>query len=72
MPNNNKIATQKEVLEFYTDIMRRNIPDENIKLSEAISAADKIYKHYKETTIAKNDEKETGIVFIPEVKNKKG
>lgn len=72
MPKNKKIATQKEVLEFYTDIMRRNIPDENVKLSEAISAADKIYKHYKETTAAKSDEKETGIVFIPEIKTEKG
>ncbi len=68
MARTKKIATQKEVLEFYTDIMRRDIPDENVKLSEAISAADKLYKHFKETDVSDADKKKTGIVILPEIK----
>lgn len=67
MSRKKKIATQKEVLEFYTDIMRRDIPDETIKLSEAMSAADKLYKHFKDTTSDESDNKETGIVILPEI-----
>lgn len=72
MAKKKKIATQKEVLEFYTDIMRRDIPDENVKLSEAMSAADKLYKHFKETTVLDTDKKETGVVLLPEIKKEKG
>ncbi|MBR0360210.1 MAG: hypothetical protein IIX21_03770 [Clostridia bacterium] len=68
MARKKKIATQKEVLEFYTDIMRRDIPDETVKLSEAMSAADKLYKHFKETTVADSDKKGTGVVLLPEVR----
>lgn len=68
MAKKKKIATQKEVLEFYTDIMRRDIPDETVKLSEAMSAADKLYKHFKEEKVDETDKKETGIVILPEVK----
>lgn len=68
MSKSKKIATQKEVLEFYTEIMRRDIPDENVKLSEAISAADKLYKHFKETSVTDTDKTETGIVILPEIK----
>lgn len=68
MAKKKKIATQKEVLEFYTDIMRRDIPDENVKLSEAMSAADKLYKHFKEITVADSDKKETGVVLLPETR----
>ena len=48
--------------------MRRDIPDETVKLSEAMSAADKLYKHFKETTVSDSDKKETGVVLLPEVR----
>lgn len=72
MSQKEKIATQKEVLEFYTDVMRRDIPDETVKLSEAMSAADKLYKHFKESTVSDTGKKETGVVILSKTKIKGG
>ncbi len=61
-----KIATEAEVLTFLTDVMRRDTP-EDVKISEAMTAADKLIKYLKDT--ADNDKKETGVVILPEVKS---
>lgn len=61
-----KIATEKEVLTFLTDVMRRETP-EDVKISEAMTAADKLMKFFKDT-VSENDKKETGVVILPEVK----
>ncbi len=63
-----KIATETEVLTFLTDVMRRDTP-EDVKISEAMTAADKLIKYLKDT--ADTDKKETGIVILPEVKERK-
>lgn len=68
MARKSKIATQKEVLEFYTDIMRRDMPDESVKISEAMTAADKLYRYFKESSPDDTDKKETGVVILPEIK----
>ncbi len=69
MSRKTKIATQKEVLAFFTDVMRRDM-DEGVKISEAMSAADKLYRHFRETASTNENEKETGIVILPEIKGK--
>ncbi|MEE1351709.1 MAG: hypothetical protein UHM23_06625 [Clostridia bacterium] len=69
MPRKTKIATQKEVLAFFTDVMRRDM-DEGVKISEAMSAADKLYRHFRETNADSDNKKETGIVILPEIKRK--
>lgn len=61
-----KIATQREVLSFLTDVMRRDI-DDDVKVSEAMSAADKLYRYFRETTQNDTDKKETGVVILPEI-----
>ena len=43
-----KIATEAEVLTFLTDVMRRDTP-EDVKISEAMTAADKLIKYLKDT-----------------------
>ena len=63
-----KIATETEVLTFLTDVMRRDTP-EDVKISEAMTAADKLIKYLKDTT-ADNDKKETGVVLLPPIKRK--
>lgn len=60
------IATEKEVLTFLTDVMRRNTP-EDVKISEAMTAADKLIKFYKDN-VTESDKKETGVVILPEIK----
>ena len=67
MARKSKMATQKEVLEFFTEVMRRESDDGSVKLSEAISAADKLYRYFRETEIADTDNKETGVVILPEI-----
>ena len=67
MARKRKMATQKEVLEFFTEVMRRESDDGSVKLSEAISAADKLYRYFRETEIADTDNKETGVVILPEI-----
>lgn len=62
-----KIATETEVLVFLTDVMRRSTP-EDVKISEAMTAADKLIKYYKDN-VSDNDKKETGVVILPEVKS---
>ncbi len=61
-----KIATEMEVLSFLTDVMRRDTP-EDVKISEAMSAADKLIKYYKEN-VTDSDKKETGVVILPEIR----
>lgn len=63
-----KIATESEVLEFLTEVMRRKTP-EDVKISEAMSAADKLIKYLKDNT--EQDKKETGIVILPEIRKEK-
>lgn len=63
-----KIATETEVLTFLTDVMRRDTP-EDVKISEAMTAADKLIKYYKDN-VSDNDKKETGVVILPEIKSK--
>ena len=67
MPKKPKIATQKEVLTFLTDVMRRDI-DEDVKISEAMSAADKLFRYFRETSATDEDKKETGVVILPPVR----
>ncbi len=62
-----KIATETEVLTFLTDVMRRDTP-EDVKISEAMTAADKLIKYLKDS--ADGDKKETGVVILPEIKEK--
>ena len=61
-----KIASQNEVLEFLTTIMRREAED--TKLSDAMSAADKLYRIFKETKEHETDAKQTGVGRLPEVR----
>lgn len=61
-----KIATETEVLTFLTDVMRRDTP-EDVKISEAMTAADKLIKYLKDN--AESDKKETGVVILPEIKS---
>lgn len=92
------VATQDEILEFLTAVMRRTITDEivvnnkkkfttedeygnkvneeliipekysvPIKLSDAMSAAEKLNKYYSQQ-ISDEDDEEYGIIFLPEVK----
>lgn len=63
-----KMATQDEVLEFFTEVMRREADDGSVKLSEAISAADKLYRYFRETDTADSEKNETGVVILPEIK----
>lgn len=65
MARKKKVATQDEVLEFFTTVMRREADDGNVKLSEAMSAADKLYKHFRETSMSEDDGRETGVVLLP-------
>lgn len=67
MPRKTKIATKTEVLETLTEIMR-STPDEGVKITEVISAGEKLYKILKEEAAEKNDEKQFGIVILPEIK----
>ena len=67
MPRKTKIATKTEVLETLTEIMR-STPDEGVKITEVISAGEKLYKILKEEAAEKNDEKQYGIVILPEIK----
>lgn len=69
MGGRRKIASQKEVLSFLTNVMRRDI-DEDVKLSEAMSAADKLYRYFRETSQSDTDKKETGVVILPQVNDK--
>lgn len=65
-----KIATQNEILEFFTDIMRRG-GDGDIKLSDAMSAADKLHKYFREKKEEATEKSSmTGIVILPQIKEK--
>lgn len=69
MTQQRKIASHTEVLEFLTGVMRRDIED-GIKLSDAMSAADKLHKFHMQEREKKrdSDERFTGIVILPEIK----
>lgn len=67
MPRQRKIATHTEVLEFLTAVMRRDM-DESVKLSDAMSAADKLHKYYMQENDEKKDAKLTGVVILPEIR----
>ncbi len=71
MARKKKMATQDEVLEFFTEVMRREADDGSVKLSEAISAADKLYRYFRETDTTDTDKQETGIVILPAIAQKK-
>ena len=47
MARKKKVATQDEVLEFFTTVMRREADDGNVKLSEAPSFGAPVYYHDK-------------------------
>ena len=92
------VATQDEILEFLTAIMRRTVSDEivvqnkrklttedefgnkvkelqtiperhsvPIKLSDAMSAAEKLNKYYSQLSSG-DDNEDYGVVFLPEIK----
>lgn len=54
----NKINEERTVL--------TSVP-QKVKLSDAMSAADKLHKYYMQVT-AEDEESETGIVILPEIK----
>ncbi|MBQ3427380.1 MAG: hypothetical protein IJH37_09615 [Clostridia bacterium] len=66
MPRKSKIATKTEVLETLTEIMR-STSDDGVKITEVISAGEKLYKILKEESSEKNDERQYGIVILPEI-----
>ena len=66
MPRKSKIATKNEVLETLTEIMR-STSDDGVKITEVISAGEKLYKILKEESSEKNDERQYGIVILPEI-----
>ena len=66
MPRKSKIATKTEVLETLTEIMR-STSDDGVKITEVMSAGEKLYKILKEESSEKNDERQYGIVILPEI-----
>ena len=69
MPRKSKIATKTEVLETLTEIMR-STPDDGVKITEVISAGEKLYKILKEESLEKSEERQYGIVILPEIEKK--
>lgn len=68
MARQRRIATHTEVLEFLTDVMRMDI-EEGVKLSDAMSAADKLHKYYMQEKDNEKDMRQTGVVILPAVKD---
>ena len=68
MPRKSKIATKREILETLTEIMR----SEETKVTETMSAAEKLYKYIKEDDAEKSEKCAYGIVILPEVNLKEG
>lgn len=64
-----KIATQNEILEFFTDVMRR-ADDDGVKLSDAMSAADKLHKYFQQKKEESEEKNITGVVILPPIKEK--
>lgn len=64
-----KIASQTEILEFFTNVMRR-ADDDDVKLSDAMNAADKLHKYHQQKKEKSEDKEISGIVILPEVKKK--
>ena len=67
MPRKASIATQDEILKNITDIMR-STPEDGVKVSERLSAAEKLFKMLREVKSEKDDERISGIVILPEIK----
>lgn len=61
--DSSKIADHNEVLEFFTYVMRREDP-EGIKLSDSLSAADKLHKYYLQVNAEKKDDSESGVIIL--------
>lgn len=59
-----RVASHSEVLKFFTDVMRR----EDAKVSDALSAADRLHKYYLQEQPSKKDTKMSGVVLMPEVR----
>lgn len=62
MPRKPKIATQTEILETLTEIIR----SEDSKINEKISASEKLYKLLSDEE--DTDKKQYGVVLLPEIK----
>ena len=56
MGRKKKIATIEEILETLTEIMRSS-PENGVKISEIMSAAEKLHKYLKETEDEDNERK---------------
>lgn len=63
---NGKIATIEEVLAELTGIMRGD--DDKTGIRERLKAAEDLLKYYDDASPQEGDNKETGIIFLPEVK----
>ena len=70
MPRKPAIATTDEVLKNLTEIMR-STPEDGVKVSERISAAEKLFKMLREAKTEKDEEKISGIVILPEVQERR-
>ncbi len=66
MGRKKKIATIEEILETLTEIMRSS-PENGVKISEIMSAAEKLHKYLKETEDEDNAQKQHGVVILPEI-----
>ncbi|MDD6763042.1 MAG: hypothetical protein PUD92_05345 [Clostridiales bacterium] len=67
MARQRRIASHTEVLEFLTDVMRRDIED-GVKLTDAMSAADKLHKYYMQEKDNEKDVRQTGVVILPDIR----
>ena len=67
MPKKPSIATQDEILKNITEIMR-STPEDGVKISERLSAAEKLFKMLRETKAEKEEAKVSGIVILPEIR----
>lgn len=62
-----KIASKSEILEFYTNVMR-NEESDGAKISDRLNAAEKLHRYYKEEKAKTEERAESGVVYLPEVK----
>ena len=69
MPKKASIATTDEILKNLTEIMRSD-PDDGVKINERISAAEKLFKMLRETKAEKDEERISGIVILPEIRER--
>lgn len=69
--NQADIATVPEIFRRLTEIMR-STPEDGVKLSDSMSAADKLYKMLRDAGNDEGEEKKSGIVILPEIKYETG